>query len=191
MNREAATKLAALEASQVERERGFEARIKELVEAKEALSAQFAEISNKLLAEAQETFLQARRPALPAIRGTCRPEPEGAAPARPRAPRALRDHGPEGRGGAPRRIRDAVGPDRSDADWDRAGLGRGGQAGQCASQRAEGEGPLGRAAASQRPRELRTVGALRFRDGGQRHGRRGRPPSARTSSSGFRAASRW
>jgi len=57
-NREAATKLAALEASQLERERGFEGRIKELVEAKEALSAQFAEISNKLLVEAQETFLK-------------------------------------------------------------------------------------------------------------------------------------
>ena len=57
-NRDAATKLAALEASQFEREKGFEARIRELVEAKEALSAQFAEISNKLLAEAQETFLK-------------------------------------------------------------------------------------------------------------------------------------
>ena len=57
-NREAATRLAAMEAAQVERERGFEARIKELVEAKEQLSAQFAEISNKLLAEAQETFLK-------------------------------------------------------------------------------------------------------------------------------------
>ena len=57
-NRDAATKLAALEASQLERGRGFEARIKELVEAKEGLSAQFAEISNKLLSEAQETFLK-------------------------------------------------------------------------------------------------------------------------------------
>src|SRR5690349_2993425 len=57
-NRDAATKLAALEASQSERDKGFEARIQELVEAKEALSAQFAEISNKLLAEAQETFLK-------------------------------------------------------------------------------------------------------------------------------------
>ena len=57
-NREAAMKLAALEASQFEREKGFETRITELVEAKEALSAQFAEISNKLLAEAQETFLK-------------------------------------------------------------------------------------------------------------------------------------
>src|SRR5690349_18397634 len=47
-NREAATRLAALEASQLEREKGFEARIRELVEAKEGLSAQFAEISNKL-----------------------------------------------------------------------------------------------------------------------------------------------
>ena len=57
-NRDAAARLAALEASQSERDRGFEARIKELVEAKEALSAQFSEISNKLLAEAQETFLK-------------------------------------------------------------------------------------------------------------------------------------
>ena len=58
INREAVTRLAALEASQLEREKGFETRIKELVEAKEALSVQFAEISNKLLVEAQETFLK-------------------------------------------------------------------------------------------------------------------------------------
>ena len=57
-NREAVTRLAALEASQLERDKAFEARIKELIEAKEALSTQFAEISNKLLAEAQETFLK-------------------------------------------------------------------------------------------------------------------------------------
>ena len=37
---------------------GFEARIQELMEAKEALSSQFAEIGNKLSAEAQETFLK-------------------------------------------------------------------------------------------------------------------------------------
>jgi DNA recombination protein RmuC len=57
-NRDAVTKLAALEASQLERDKAFEARIKELMEAKDQLSAQFAEISNKLLAEAQETFLK-------------------------------------------------------------------------------------------------------------------------------------
>ena len=57
-NRDAATRLAALQASQLEREKGFEARIKELIEAKEGLSRQFSEISNKLLAEAQETFLK-------------------------------------------------------------------------------------------------------------------------------------
>ena len=57
-NRDAATRLAAVEASQAERDRGFEARIKELVEAKESLSAQFSEISNRLLAEAQEMFLK-------------------------------------------------------------------------------------------------------------------------------------
>ena len=57
-NRDAVTRLAALEAAQLERDQAFEARIKELIEAKEGLSAQFSEISNKLLAEAQETFLK-------------------------------------------------------------------------------------------------------------------------------------
>lgn len=57
-NREAVMKLAALEASQLEREKAFEARISELMEAKDALSSQFAEISTKLLAQAQETFLK-------------------------------------------------------------------------------------------------------------------------------------
>src|SRR5438270_4982552 len=57
-NRAAATELAALRAAQEERDRAFEARIAELIEAKEALSAQFAEISNKLLAEAQEAFIK-------------------------------------------------------------------------------------------------------------------------------------
>jgi DNA recombination protein RmuC len=57
-NRLAGQELAALKAAQDERDKGFEARIKELVEAKEALSAQFAEISNKLLTEAQEVFLK-------------------------------------------------------------------------------------------------------------------------------------
>jgi DNA recombination protein RmuC len=38
--------------------RNFEARMTEIREAKEALSAQFSEIGNKLLAEAQETFLK-------------------------------------------------------------------------------------------------------------------------------------
>ncbi|MFL6733376.1 MAG: DNA recombination protein RmuC [Sphingomicrobium sp.] len=57
-NRAAAHDLAAVRATQDERERGFEARIKELLEAKEALGAQFSEISNKLLAQAQESFLK-------------------------------------------------------------------------------------------------------------------------------------
>jgi len=56
--RVAISELAALRAAQEERDKGFEARIKELVEAKESLSAQFAEISNKLLAEAQDMFLK-------------------------------------------------------------------------------------------------------------------------------------
>src|SRR5256714_1951252 len=57
-NRDAATRLAALRAAQGEREKAFEARIVELMEAKDALAAQFAEISNKLLTEAQEAFLK-------------------------------------------------------------------------------------------------------------------------------------
>ena len=57
-NRAAAQDLAALKAAQTEREKAFEVRIAELMEAKDALAAQFAEISNKLLTEAQETFLE-------------------------------------------------------------------------------------------------------------------------------------
>lgn len=57
-NRDAATKLAALEASQLERDKAFEARSKELIEAKDALSAQFSEIGGKLLNEAQKAFLE-------------------------------------------------------------------------------------------------------------------------------------
>ena len=53
-NRTAAQDLAAVKAAQEERERGFEEKIVELTKAREALSAQFAEISNKLLAQAQE-----------------------------------------------------------------------------------------------------------------------------------------
>jgi DNA recombination protein RmuC len=57
-NRSAAQDLAALRAAQEERDRSFEEKIAELTKAREALSAQFAEISNKLLAEAQEQFLK-------------------------------------------------------------------------------------------------------------------------------------
>jgi DNA recombination protein RmuC len=57
-NRAAGHELTALKAAQEEREKAFALRIKELVEAKESLTAQFAEISNKLLAQAQEAFLK-------------------------------------------------------------------------------------------------------------------------------------
>lgn len=55
---EARHELASLKAGQAERERSFEARMTELREAKEALSAQFSEIGGKLLGEAQERFLK-------------------------------------------------------------------------------------------------------------------------------------
>lgn len=56
--RSAVSELAALKAAQAERDRGFEARMAELKEAKDALSAQFSEIGGKLLNEAQKAFLE-------------------------------------------------------------------------------------------------------------------------------------
>src|SRR5919107_2327906 len=49
---------ARLSSSAEEREKAFEARLKELREAREALSAQFSEIGSKLLGEAQKNFLE-------------------------------------------------------------------------------------------------------------------------------------
>ena len=56
-NRSAANELAALKAAQDERDHAHEQRLKELIEAKDALSAQFSEIGGKLLNEAQKAFL--------------------------------------------------------------------------------------------------------------------------------------
>src|SRR6185436_12213660 len=49
---------AGLKAAQVERDRAFEERLRELREAREALTAQFSEIGGKLLGEAQKHFLE-------------------------------------------------------------------------------------------------------------------------------------
>jgi len=49
---------ARLSSAQVEREKAFEARLKELTEARAALSAQFSEIGAKLLGDAQKQFLE-------------------------------------------------------------------------------------------------------------------------------------
>ncbi|HEX5181575.1 MAG TPA: DNA recombination protein RmuC [Allosphingosinicella sp.] len=49
---------ARLSSAQEEREKAFEARLTELKEAREALSAQFSEIGGKLLGEAQRNFLE-------------------------------------------------------------------------------------------------------------------------------------
>jgi len=57
VNRSVSTELAALKAGQEERERAFEARMTELREAKDALSAQFAEVGGRLLETAQKQFL--------------------------------------------------------------------------------------------------------------------------------------
>lgn len=51
-------RLARLEASGEERERGFDEQVRMLSEAKALLSAQFGEIGQKLLGEAQQAFLQ-------------------------------------------------------------------------------------------------------------------------------------
>lgn len=55
---EARLGVASLEAQHSARESGFEERLAELREAKEALSAQFSEIGGKLLGEAQQAFLE-------------------------------------------------------------------------------------------------------------------------------------
>jgi DNA recombination protein RmuC len=49
---------ARLSSAQEEREKAFEARLKELTEARAALSAQFSEIGGKLLGDAQKQFLE-------------------------------------------------------------------------------------------------------------------------------------
>jgi DNA recombination protein RmuC len=55
---EARTECARLASAQEERQRAFEAQLKELKEAREALSAQFSEIGGKILGEAQKHFLE-------------------------------------------------------------------------------------------------------------------------------------
>jgi DNA recombination protein RmuC len=57
-NRSAVQELAALKAVQDERERAFEERLAELTAAREALTAQFAEVGGKLLEGAQKQFLE-------------------------------------------------------------------------------------------------------------------------------------
>jgi len=57
-NRSAAQELAALRATQEERERSFQQQLEALREAKESLSAQFHEIGGKLLGEARKAFLE-------------------------------------------------------------------------------------------------------------------------------------
>ena len=57
-SRAAVQELAALRAAQAERDKAFEARMAELKDAKDALSAQFSEIGSKLLSEAQKAFLE-------------------------------------------------------------------------------------------------------------------------------------
>jgi DNA recombination protein RmuC len=58
LNRGAVQELAALKAAQAERERAFEERVAELTAAREALTAQFAEVGGKLLEGAQKQFLE-------------------------------------------------------------------------------------------------------------------------------------
>ena len=57
-NRGAVSELAALKATQDEREKSFQQQIEALKEAKESLSAQFHEIANKLLGDHRKSFLE-------------------------------------------------------------------------------------------------------------------------------------
>ncbi|MBA3669973.1 MAG: DNA recombination protein RmuC, partial [Sphingomonas sp.] len=56
-NRAAAQELVALKAAGAEREKAFDQRLAELKEAKDALTAQFAEVGGQLLEQAQKQFL--------------------------------------------------------------------------------------------------------------------------------------
>ncbi|QPQ55639.1 DNA recombination protein RmuC [Allosphingosinicella flava] len=56
--RRAQTELARITAGQIERDRAYEARLAELKDARDAMSAQFSEVGNKLLGEAQKQFLE-------------------------------------------------------------------------------------------------------------------------------------
>jgi DNA recombination protein RmuC len=58
VNRSATSELAALKATQEEREKSFQQQIEALGKAKESLSAQFHEIASKLLGDARKTFLE-------------------------------------------------------------------------------------------------------------------------------------
>ena len=55
---QARTECARLVSAQAEKEKAFDAQLKALQEAREALSAQFSEIGGKLLGEAQKHFLE-------------------------------------------------------------------------------------------------------------------------------------
>lgn len=55
---QAKDRLARIETSLEERERGFDEQLRALAEAKDLLAAQFGEIGQKLLGEAQQAFLQ-------------------------------------------------------------------------------------------------------------------------------------
>jgi DNA recombination protein RmuC len=159
-NRSAAQDLAALRAAQDERERAFEARISELMEAKDALTAQFSEISNKLLTEAQEAFIkradqrfrQSEESAGNNIKALLQPVHD----------RLQRYEDTVTKVEAERR--DAFRSDRCDAHGDGTRVGRGGQTGERAQECAQSTRPLGRAAAPERAGDVRTVGALRLRD---------------------------
>ena len=81
-----ATRPIALRAALEADARNFDARMNELREAKEALSAQFSEIGNKLLGEAQEAFLKRADQRFKESEDNIGPETVGLAPAGPRAP---------------------------------------------------------------------------------------------------------
>jgi len=57
-NRTAANDLAAFRAAQEQREKAFDEKVAELTQAREQLSAQFAEVGGKLLESAQKQFLE-------------------------------------------------------------------------------------------------------------------------------------
>jgi DNA recombination protein RmuC len=71
------------------RSEAFEARLVELRDAKDVMAAQFGDVANTLLSDAQKTLPRPRRRPLPPVRGIRRAEPQVDAPARQRPAAAL------------------------------------------------------------------------------------------------------
>ena len=159
--------------------RNFEARMKELLEAKEALTAQFHEVGAKLLERGAEAVPRARRRPLQPGQREERRATEGAAPAGRGDAEALRGRAQQGREGEGGQLRGAArGGAPCSMPATRQVRDETAQAGQRAPPQPQVARPLGRAEPEERARAGRALALCRFSVRGfGRH--RGRPPAPR------------